>query len=206
MARKTKTAPDTLETELYARGIWPIAGIDEAGRGPLAGPVVACAVILPPGLVIEGVYDSKKINPAKRAELAERIKACALAYAFGVVEPAEIDRINILQAAMKAMGEAFYAAQSFLGKPLRYILVDGNRLPKLPCDGKAVVKGDNRCHVIAAASILAKEARDTIMRDLHRVYPEYGFADHKGYPTFAHMEALAKYGPCREHRKTFKGV
>jgi len=201
-----KTAPNTREAELYTQGIWPFAGVDEAGRGPLAGPVVACAVVLPPGCIIEGVYDSKKINPARRTELAAVIKSSALAYGFGLVEPQEIDRINILQAAMKAMEEAVIAAQSFLGEPLRYILVDGNRSPRLPCPTESIVKGDSHCHLIAAASILAKETRDTIMRDLHLLYPQYGFAEHKGYPTAAHFRALAEYGPCPAHRITFKGV
>ncbi|MCL2603973.1 MAG: ribonuclease HII [Defluviitaleaceae bacterium] len=201
-----KTAPDIRERELFAQGIWPVAGVDEAGRGPLAGPVVACAVVLPPGSVIEGVYDSKKINPPRRAELAGKIKSAALAYAFGIIEPREIDRVNILQAAMKAMEDAVYAVQSFLGEPLRYVLVDGNRLPALPCPAEYLIKGDHRCHIIAAASILAKEARDTIMRDIHRLYPQYGFDEHKGYPTSAHFDALKRYGPCPEHRMTFRGV
>lgn len=191
---------------MHGGGIYPIAGVDEAGRGPLAGPVVACAVVLPPGLSVEGVYDSKKINPLKRGELAKQIKLSALAYGFGVMDAQTIDRVNILQATLLAMQEAVLSAQAMLNTPIRAALVDGNRSPKLPCPVLLIVKGDSRCHSIAAASILAKEARDTIMRELDCSYPRYGFAENKGYPTPAHVQALKKYGPCPEHRLTFKKV
>ena len=217
-----KTAPSTRENELFAQGIFPIAGVDEAGRGPLAGPVVSCAVVLPPHCVIEGVYDSKKISPKRRAELAEKIKASALAYAFGVVEAEEIDRINILQAVLRAMREAVIAVQNVLNnsvnnsmsdfannstnKTLQYVLVDGNFLPDLPYPAECIIRGDAHCHLIAAASILAKEARDEIMRNLHKLYPVYGFDVHKGYGTAKHLAALAQYGACPAHRFSFKGV
>jgi len=191
-----------LEDGLRARGFSPIAGVDEAGRGPLAGPVVACAVVLPAGCVIEGVIDSKQLSPARRAALADEIKKSALAYAFGIAEADEIDRINILQAAMQAMQKAVKA----LPIPPSYVLVDGNRLPRLPCKGEAVVKGDSNSHLIAAASILAKEERDRYMDILHSEYPQYGFADHKGYGTARHLAALAAHGACAAHRLTFKGV
>ena len=206
MKTKTKTASATCEEALYDQHIFPIAGVDEAGRGPLAGPVVACAVVLPPGLVIEGVRDSKKIPPDRRGKLATAIKSAALAYGFGVLEPPEIDAMNILQATLRAMEKAAAAAQAALGTPLRAALVDGNRPPRLPCPAIHIIRGDACCHLIAAASILAKEERDTIMHALHRLYPQYGFDTHKGYGTKAHLCALAKYGPCPVHRRTFKGV
>ncbi|MCL2188369.1 MAG: ribonuclease HII [Defluviitaleaceae bacterium] len=200
------TAPDTIERALHERGIFPIAGVDEVGRGPLAGPVVTCAIVLPAGCVIEGVRDSKKVPAARRAVLAEEIKRRALAYAFGMKSPQEIDEINILQAAMQAMADAVLSVQSFLGEPLQYVLVDGNRCPTLPCPAQAVVKGDNHCHLIAAASILAKEERDTMMRALHREYPHYGFDKNMGYGTQAHLRALKEHGFCPAHRLTFRGV
>ncbi|MCL2364176.1 MAG: ribonuclease HII [Defluviitaleaceae bacterium] len=207
--RKIKTASTQTEAALHARGFHFIAGVDEAGRGPLAGPVVAAAVVLPPGLIIEGVYDSKKIAPARRAFLLEEIKINALAYGLGIIEAAEIDRINILQATMQAMSQAVTHAQEMLTArstpaQIQYILVDGNRLPSLPCPGEAITKGDTLCHSIAAAAILAKETRDAIMHEVDVIYPGYGFATHKGYGTPAHLAALAQYGPCVAHRLTFK--
>jgi ribonuclease HII len=204
MARLIKTASGICEEILYEQGIWPIAGVDEAGRGPLAGPVVACAVVLPPKCVIEGVYDSKKIHPDKRKELAKLIKTQTLAYGFGIIDAQTIDAMNILQATLLAMQKA--VAQVFAVLPLRAALVDGNRSPSLPCPTLHIVRGDSLCHLIAAASILAKEERDNILNGLHELYPRYGFDRHKGYGTPVHLQALKKYGPCPEHRLTFKQV
>ena len=203
MKRKVITASNEYEAALHNRGIFPVAGVDEAGRGPLAGPVVACAVVLPPGVVIEGVNDSKKMSEKRRDVLAQAIKTKALAYGYGIVEPDEIDRINILQATMKAMEQAVQAARLSLGELIQYVLVDGNRLPHLHCPGEALIGGDSRCHVIAAASILAKVKRDTVMMGLHRAFPQYGFDRHKGYGTAAHRAAITEHGLCPAHRKTF---
>lgn len=200
------TAPTTYEDTLHAEGFRCIAGVDEAGRGPLAGPVVAAAVVFPPGMVIEGVYDSKKISPARRAVLAEKIKNVATVYGIGVVDAAVIDRINILAATMLAMREAVLAAQERLGVPIEYALIDGNRIPALDCPTQAIVKGDMFCHAIAAAGILAKVTRDEMMCELDHAHPQYGFAAHKGYGTRAHLEALEKYGPCEAHRLSYPPV
>jgi len=200
------TASIEKEAALQARGFHFIAGVDEAGRGPLAGPVVAAAVVFAPGMMIEGVYDSKKVKPAHRAILVEEIKKNALAYGLGIIDAAEIDRINILQATLRAMSLAVAQAQKMLTTSVQYILVDGNRLPLLPCPGEAIPKGDTLCHTIAAAAILAKEARDAMMYELDKTFPQYGFAVHKGYGTPAHLAALAQYGPCAAHRLTFKKV
>jgi len=193
------TAPTIIEDSYIARGISPIAGVDEAGRGPLAGPVVACAVILPEGLVIEGVNDSKKTTEKRRHELAARIKTQALAYAFGIVDVATIEDINILQATMLAMQNAVEG----LKMAPNFVLVDGNKLPVLPCEAICIKKGDSASHLIAAASILAKVERDNIMLELHQKYPFYGFDKHKGYGTKAHRDAIAKYGLCPAHRVSF---
>ena len=194
------TAPTTIEDSYRAQGIAPIAGVDEVGRGPLAGPVVACAVILPHGLVIEGVNDSKKISEKRREELAAAIKAQALAYAFGIIDVEEIDEINILQASLLAMRVAL---EKLSIKP-QLALIDGNKLPpNLFCTAQAVTQGDSKSHLIAAASILAKVKRDRIMRALHEEYPQYGFDKHKGYPTVAHRAAVREHGQTIHHRKSF---
>ncbi|HHW79074.1 MAG TPA: ribonuclease HII [Xanthomonadaceae bacterium] len=179
-----------------------IAGVDEAGRGPLAGPVVAAAVILDPAHPIAGLADSKKLSANRRERLAVEIRAKALAWALGRAEAAEIDRINILQASLLAMRRAV-AALSIV--PER-VLVDGNRCPALTCPCQAIVKGDATVPAISAASILAKVARDAELRRLHDRYPRYGFAQHKGYPTVAHRDALRRHGPCPEHRCSFAPV
>lgn len=193
------TAPTTIENSYTARGISPIAGVDEAGRGPLAGPVVACAVILPPGLVIEGVNDSKKLSEKRRNELAARIKSEALACAFGIVDVAIIEEINILQASLSAMKIAVEG----LNPAPQMALVDGNKLPALSCKAVCVEKGDSASHLIAAASILAKVERDAIMQELHEKYPVYGFDKHKGYGTKAHRDAILEHGLCPQHRPSF---
>lgn len=185
----------------------PLAGVDEAGRGPLAGPVVAAAVILDAGAPIAGLADSKRLTAACRSELAVLIRGQALAWSIAWADPAEIDRLNILQATLLAMRRAI------LGLRIRpgYVAVDGNRLPLLSFDGRridgcAVVGGDAKIPAISAASIIAKVRRDEIMHDMDRVYPQYGFRRHKGYATAQHRERLGQYGPCRQHRRSFAPV
>ncbi|ADG82885.1 Ribonuclease H [Thermincola potens JR] len=190
------------ERELWAAGYTLVAGIDEAGRGPLAGPVVAAAVILKQGDLIEGLNDSKKLSPEKRSELEEVIKERAVAYGIGIVSETEIDEMNIYQAALKAMR---IAVAKISLKP-EYLLVDAVTIPGVSIPQKAIVHGDALSCSIAAASILAKETRDRIMTELDALYPHYGFAQHKGYATAFHLEALKKYGPCPVHRKTFGQV
>ena len=179
-----------------------IAGVDEVGRGPLAGPVVAAAVILDPARPIAGLADSKKLSPARRERLALDIRANALAWALGRAEVAEIDRLNIFQASLLAMRRAVEALPM---TPDR-VLVDGKHCPPLACPCTAIVKGDTTVPAISAASILAKVTRDAELRELHDRYPRYDFARHKGYPTAVHREALRRYGPCPEHRRSFAPV
>ena len=179
-----------------------ICGIDEAGRGPLAGPVVAAAVVLAPDPPIVGLRDSKQLSPAQRERLADAIRERALAWALGRAEPAEIDRYNILGATLLAMRRAF---AGLTVQPAR-ALVDGNRCPELPCDCEAVIRGDASVPAISAASILAKVARDAEMLALDADWPGYGFAVHKGYPTRRHLEALARLGPSAVHRRSFGPV
>lgn len=181
---------------------FPIAGVDEAGRGPLAGPVFAAAVILDPARPIVGLADSKKLSAARREQLADKIRTRALAWALGRAGVEEIDRLNILQASLLAMQRAVAALPVVPAK----VLVDGNRCPPLACPCQAIVKGDATVPVISAASILAKVARDAELRELHDRYPAYNFARHKGYPTTAHLDALRRYGPCPEHRRSFAPV
>lgn len=188
------------ENAITAFGL--IAGVDEVGRGPLVGAVIAAAVILPDQHGIIGLKDSKKIPEQKREQLALQIKETAIAWALGRAEAAEIDEINILQASLLAMGRAVEA----LALVPDYALVDGNKLPKLLCPCSAVVKGDNRVEEIAAASIVAKVARDEEMLRLDAYYPVYGFAQHKGYPTAHHMEMIKLHGIIAEHRKSFGPV
>ena len=193
------TALNTIENSYISRGLSPVAGIDEAGCGPLAGPVIAYAVILPPGYVIEGVNDSKKLSEKRRRELAARIKTEALAYAYGIVDVPTIEAINILQARLLAMQTAVADLQI----APKIALVDGNRLPALPCEAVCIKEGDSASHSIAAASILAKVHRDAIMLELHEKYPVYGFDKHKGYGTKVHREAIVQYGLCPAHRRSF---
>lgn len=179
------------------------AGIDEAGRGPLAGPVVAAAVILDPDRPIAGLADSKSISAARRELLAAMIRERALAWALGRAEVAEIDQINILQASLLAMRRAI---ESLPIVP-QQILVDGKQIPHgLSIPAQAIIKGDVSVSAISAASILAKTTRDALLCELHERYPLYGFAQHKGYPTAAHCEALYRLGPCPEHRRSFAPV
>jgi len=179
-----------------------IAGVDEVGRGPLAGPVVAAAVILDPSYPIDGLKDSKKLSPRRREQLAAQIRERALAAAVIMLSAAEIDRLNILQASLQAMAEA--VAQ--LDPAADSARVDGNHLPKLAIPAEAVIGGDNRFIEIGAASILAKVERDRWMVEADRRYPDYGFAKHKGYPTPDHLSALKSLGPCELHRRSFAPV
>jgi len=179
-----------------------IAGVDEVGRGPLVGAVVTAAVILDPNNPIAGLTDSKKLTEKKRTALSEEIKEKALAWTIARAEADEIDELNILHATMLAMKRAV----AHLSMQPDFVLIDGNRCPELPMPSQAVVKGDLRVAEISAASILAKVARDNEMAELDKIYPEFGFAKHKGYPTKLHFEMLAKYGPTPQHRKSFKPV
>ena len=179
-----------------------VAGVDEVGRGPLAGPVVTAAVILDPERPIEGLNDSKKLSEKRREALAELIKERALAWSLGRAEVEEIDRINILQATMLAMRRAVEG----LDPAPDHAMVDGNRCPELPCTVEAVVKGDGTVAAISAASILAKVSRDREMVELDARYPGYGLAGHKGYPTKAHLEALERLGVTPIHRRSFGPV
>ncbi len=178
------------------------AGVDEVGRGPLVGDVVTAAVILDPNNPIEGLTDSKKLSEKKRLALFPEIQQKALAWSIGRCSPQEIDQLNILQATMVAMQRAVDGLKI---KP-DFVLVDGNRLPKWPYAGQAVVKGDLRVAEISAASILAKVVRDGEMEELDKLYPQFGFAAHKGYPTKAHFAAIEQHGVIDQHRKSFKPV
>lgn len=188
-----------LEEQMRGEGYTAVCGIDEAGRGPLAGPVVAAAVILAPGTVLPGVNDSKKISEKKRELLFDYIKENALAYGIGRASEQEIDEQNILQATFLAMRRAVEA----LSVPADFALVDGNRIQGLDIPSQCVIGGDGKVLSIAAASILAKVTRDREMRKLANQYPEYGFEKHKGYGTKAHYAAIAQYGICPIHRRTF---
>ncbi|POY43875.1 ribonuclease HII [Avibacterium gallinarum] len=179
-----------------------IAGVDEVGRGPLVGAVVTAAVILDPNNPIEGLTDSKKLSHKKRLALAEEIKQKAKAWALGRAEPEEIDELNILHATMLAMQRAV----NQLKITPHFVLVDGNRIPLLPMPAQAVVKGDSLVAEISSASILAKVARDLEMEELDKRYPQYAFAQHKGYPTKLHLEKLAEHGPLPQHRRSFAPV
>jgi len=179
-----------------------VCGVDEVGRGPLAGPVVAAAVILDPERPIAGLTDSKKLSPRRREALDQAIRAQAHAYAIASIPAAEIDEMNILQASLQAMADAVSA----LAPAAEAARVDGNRLPKLAIPAEAIIGGDALVSEIGAASIIAKVARDRWMTEAHQRYPEYGFAGHKGYPTKVHMAALEKHGPCEIHRRSFAPV
>ncbi|MBQ2890299.1 MAG: ribonuclease HII [Clostridia bacterium] len=187
------------EEKFYKEGKILIAGVDEAGRGPLAGPVCAAAVILPKGLIIEGVNDSKKLTEKKRDLLFDEIKENAVAYSIQFVYPDIIDEINIRQATHKAMADAV----KNLGVSPEHVLIDGNDNIPFDIPYTYIVKGDAKSQTIAAASILAKVSRDRLMVELDKEYPEYGFAKHKGYGTKAHMEAIQKFGVTKVHRKSF---
>lgn len=202
MVRIDSSLPNfDFEHAAYARGFARVAGIDEAGRGPWAGPVVAAAVILDPDALPEGLNDSKKLTPAKRADLYDIILARA-EVGIGIVDVAVIDRDNILQATYAAMVQAVSA---LISVPL-LALVDGNRAPKLVCPAETIIEGDGKCLSIAAASIVAKVTRDRMMIDLDQQCPGYGFAKHKGYGTADHQEALSRLGPSAHHRRSFEPI
>jgi ribonuclease HII len=190
------------ETALWTAGLTRVAGIDEAGMSPLAGPVAAAAVVFAPGTRIPGVDDSKKLDAALRERLAPVIRASAVACAVAFVEPDEIDRLNIYWAGIAAMKRALAG----LGLEPEHVLIDGRRLRDVPLPQQAIVGGDRKSLTIAAASILAKTARDARMRELDELYPGYGFSRHKGYPVAAHFAALRKLGPSPIHRLSFAPV
>jgi len=185
--------------------VW-ICGVDEAGRGPLVGSVVAGAVVLDPNQPIIGLRDSKKLSPARREQLYAEVMQKARAWGIGQASPSEIDTLNILQATMLAMRRAIEALSERLGEWPSKALIDGNRCPILPIASEAIIKGDAKEPAISAASIIAKVTRDQQMQVLHTQYPQYGFNQHMGYPTEVHMQALKQYGPCEEHRRTFAPV
>ncbi|HWR97116.1 MAG TPA: ribonuclease HII [Candidatus Methanoperedens sp.] len=187
---------------MRARGVRRVAGVDEAGRGPLAGPVVAAAVIFPAGFTHPEIRDSKRLTAAQRERLVPVITGAAVAWAVAEASPAEIDAHNILQATLRAMERALAA----LAVAPDYLLVDGPKLPAALLPGEGINGGDGRVACIAAASILAKVHRDALMTAHNRRWPVYGFAAHKGYGTPAHLRALAAHGPCPIHRMTFRGV
>lgn len=196
--------PSALEKQLKKRGIRRFAGVDEVGRGPLAGPVVACACVLPEGAIFKGLADSKLLSEQLIDRLYHELTSSAgIDYAVSIVDHETIDRINILQASLLAMRQAVEG----LSVPPELVVVDGNRTPtelSIPC--LAVVKGDSFCSSVSAASVIAKFIRDQIMRDYDKIWPEYGFASHKGYGTPLHFEKLQALGPCPIHRKTFSPV
>jgi len=200
--REPATAAPHLETLLWRVGIRHVAGVDEVGMGPLAGPVVAAAVVFPPGTHLDGVADSKVLQPAVRERLDLEIRRRALGVGIAVVEPDEIDRLNIYHAGLCALRRAVDALPVVPG----FVLVDGREIPDLPFPQSAYPKGDSFVCSIAAASIVAKVYRDAIMRELDHRYPGYGFARHMGYSTRAHFAAIREHGPSPAHRRSFRPV
>lgn len=187
------------EKEALAKGYKSVCGVDEAGRGPLAGPVCAAAVILPEGVIIDGVNDSKKLSEKKRESLFDVIREQALSYSIAYATVDEIEEINILNATMLAMRRAIDG----LDIKADYAMIDGNKIPPIDIDAEYIVKGDAKSMSIACASILAKVSRDRLLYKYAEEYPMYGFDKHKGYGTKVHREAILKYGPCPYHRKSF---
>ena len=187
------------EKEALAKGYKSVCGVDEAGRGPLAGPVCAAAVILPEGVIIDGVNDSKKLSEKKRESLFDVIREQALSYSIAYATVYEIEEINILNATMLAMRRAIDG----LDIKADYAMIDGNKIPPIDIDAECIVKGDAKSMSIACASILAKVSRDRLLYKYAEEYPMYGFDKHKGYGTKVHREAILKYGPCPYHRKSF---
>lgn len=187
------------EKEALAKGYKSVCGVDEAGRGPLAGPVCAAAVILPEGVVIDGVNDSKKLSEKKRESLFDVIREQALSYSIAYATVDEIEEINILNATMLAMRRAIDGLEI----KADYAMIDGNKIPPIDIDAECIVKGDAKSMSIACASILAKVSRDRLLYKYAEEYPMYGFDKHKGYGTKVHREAILKYGPCPYHRKSF---
>ena len=197
-----RSAPYRYEAQAWREGVARVAGVDEAGRGPLAGPVVAAAVIIAPDRRIKGLADSKLLPPERREELYSVIQERALAVGVGSADHETIDRINILQATRQAMAGALSA----LGVTPELVITDFVVLAGLPCPQRNLVAGDRRCASVAAASIIAKVTRDRMMVALDTQFPEYGFARHKGYATPEHLAALDRHGPCPIHRRSFSGV
>jgi ribonuclease HII len=191
---------DAFERACLQKGYKRIAGIDEAGRGALAGPVVAAAVILPVGCQIDGLKDSKQLTAKQRSLLLDEIHGVAISVGVGSVDNRLIEELNILQAALLAMKQA---VEQLTPRP-DYLLVDGSKLPKTNIPGQAIPKGDNLSLSIAAASVIAKTTRDRLMIEFHQTYPNYGFEQHKGYPTAQHRQAIAQFGASAIHRNTFK--
>ena len=187
------------EKEALAKGYKSVCGVDEAGRGPLAGPVCAAAVILPEGVIIDGVNDSKKLSEKKRESLFDVIREQALSYSIAYATVDEIEEINILNATMLAMRRAIDG----LDIKADYAMIDGNKIPPIDIDAECIVKGDAKSMSIACASILAKVSRDRLLYEYDKEFPQYLFAKHKGYGTKAHIEAILKYGPCKYHRPSF---
>ncbi len=205
--------PGTIEEEAFSHGYERIAGLDEVGRGPLAGPVIAAAVIFPRGFSHPDIKDSKLLSASQREKLVSVVKRSAVGWGIGIIDVEEIDRVNILNASFQAMVHAIASLRVLPD----YLLIDGNQIiPGEMLDGrslfkvrpqqKTIVKGDQLCFSIAAASILAKVTRDELMVELDKQYPEYGFAQHKGYGSGAHLDALRRYGPSPVHRRSFKPV
>jgi ribonuclease HII len=189
------------ETKAKRLGFKCIAGVDEAGRGPLAGPVVAAACVLPQGALIDGIDDSKKLQASERQHIFQHILSLpGIDFGIGIIDAQLIDKVNILQATFQAM----LVAISRLSQKPDYLLIDGNKMPKTAIPGEALIKGDSLSQSIAAASIIAKETRDQLMQGFHEQWPEYGFDSHKGYGTKLHLEAIQKLGPCPIHRMTFE--
>ena len=192
------------EEKFYKQGILTVCGIDEAGRGPLAGPVVVACAMMKPDSMIEGVNDSKKISEKKREKIYEQIIEEAVAYGVAIIDQNEIDEINILNATKKGLTMCIKEVENKLNEKPEVILVDA--LTKIDTDGipyKSIIHGDSLSYSIAAASIIAKVTRDRIMREWDKIYPQYGFATHKGYGTSSHIKAIIENGPCPIHRKTF---
>lgn len=187
------------ENSAYNNGYMSVCGVDEAGRGPLAGPVCAAAVILPKGLILDGVNDSKKLTEKKREALFDVVKENAISYSIAFASVEEIEELNILNATMLAMKRAVEG----LGVPADFAYIDGNRLPNLSIPAEYIIKGDARSMSVAAASILAKVSRDRLMLNFAEIYPGYGFEKHKGYGTKVHTDAIKELGPCPIHRMSF---
>lgn len=191
-----------VERALWARGIVRVCGVDEVGVGPLAGPLVAAAVVLPREFEVRGIDDSKKLSATARTALAVQIRARAVDWAIGIVSAAEVDQLNPYRGALEAMRRAVVQ----LALPPDELLVDARTIPGVSVPQQSLIKGDARSYSIAAASIVAKDYRDDLMRQFDREYPQYGFGRHMGYGTRAHLEALDRYGPCPEHRRSFAPV
>ena len=204
LSRKERKRLETMmswERSARERGFRFVAGLDEVGRGPLAGPVIAAACILPEGALIEGIDDSKKLPPFERSRIYQEILSYrGIDYGIGIIDAKGIDQINVLQASLQAMTIAI----SRLQHTPDFLLVDGNRMPTTSTPGEAIVQGDSRCQSIAAASIIAKEIRDQLMQAYHEQWPQYQFASHKGYGTEEHLLAIQEYGPCPIHRMSFE--